>query len=96
MAKKKKYENIGYHLLKLSLAFESYEDDGQDTSMPLYEEIINDVNDYRTRYNELSPEEREKLASKLVDKYEKLLDIVGRNNFIFYDDGDVNYIWKNY
>ncbi len=93
---KRKYENIGYRLFRLSLAFEDYQDDDQDTSMPLYDEIIRDLTDYRTRYNELSSEEREKLASKLVDKYEKLLDIVGRENFIFYDDGDVNYIWKNY
>lgn len=90
------YNNSGYRLFKLSLAFEDYEDDGQDTSMPLYDEIICDLTDYRKRYNELSSLDREKLASKIVDKYEKLLDIVGRDNFIFYEDGSVSYVWKKH
>ena len=96
MSKEEKLKDNEYRIFKLDLAFESYEDDKQDTSMPLFKEIIDDVNNYRrTRVNN-SIDKRIELSNKILDKYNKLLDIVGRDNFIFYEDGDVNYIWKNY
>ena len=63
--------------------------------MPLFDEIINDVNNYRRTRAENSIDKRIELSDKILDKYNKLLDIVGREKFIFYDDGDINYIWKN-
>lgn len=39
-------------------------------------------------------EEQYNKTEELLTKYDKVLDIVGRDNFMFYDDGDVNYIWK--
>ena len=85
-----------YRVFKLNLAFESYEDDGRDTSMPLFDEIIDDVNSYREIRSKLSIEEKLEISNKILDKYNELLDIVGRDNFIFYDDGDINYIWKKH
>ncbi len=95
MSKEEKIKDNEYRILKLDLAFEDYQDDKQDTSMPLFDEIINDVNNYRRTRAENSIDKRIELSDKILDKYNKLLDIVGREKFIFYDDGDINYIWKN-
>lgn len=95
MDKEEKIKNNEYRIFKLDLAFESYQDDKQDTSMSLFDEIIDDVNNYRRTKAENSIDKRIELSDKILDKYNKLLDIVGRENFIFYDDGDINYIWKN-
>lgn len=95
MSKEEKLKDNEYRIFKLDLAFEDYQDDKQDTSMPLFDEIINDVNNYRRTRADNSIDKRIELSDKILDKYNKLLDIVGRENFIFYDDGDINYIWKN-
>ena len=95
MNNEEKIKDNEYRIFKLDLAFESYQDDKQDTSMPLFDEIIDDVNNYRRTRVDNSIDKRIELSDKILDKYNKLLDIVGRENFIFYDDGDINYIWKN-
>ena len=95
MNNEEKIKDNEYRIFKLDLAFESYQDDKQDTSMPLFDEIIDDVNNYRRTRVDNSIDKRIELSDKILNKYNKLLDIVGRENFIFYDDGDINYIWKN-
>ena len=94
MNNEEKIKDNEYRILRLSLAFENYEDNGRDTSMPLFDEIINNVNDYRKTRMSNSIENRIELSNKILDKYNELLDIVGRDNFIFYDYGNVDYIWK--
>ena len=95
MTKEEKIKDNEYRVLRLSLAFENYEDNGRDTSMPLFDEIINDVNNYRRTRAENSIDKRIELSDKILDKYNKLLDIVGRENFIIYDYGNIDYIWKD-
>ena len=95
MSKEEKLKDNEYRIFKLDLAFESYQDDKQDTSMPLFDEIIHDVNNYRRTKADYSIDKRIELSDKILEKSNKLLDMVGRENFTFYDDGDINYIWKN-
>ena len=95
MIKEEKLKDNEYRIFKLDLAFEDYQDDKQDTSMPLFDEIIHDVNNYRRTKVDCSIDKRIELSDKILNKYNKLLDIVGRENFTFYDDGDINYIWMD-
>lgn len=42
----------------------------------------------------LSIDEQIRITNEIVKKYNDAFDLIGRDNFIFYDDGDINYIWK--
>ncbi|MEG2621179.1 MAG: hypothetical protein RSA10_03760, partial [Bacilli bacterium] len=78
---------------KLDLAFESYEDNN-NINIPLLNETTLELNEFRRKKMNMDIEEQYNKTEELLIKYDKVLDIVGRDNFIFYDDGDVNYIWK--
>ena len=80
-------------LFKLDLAFESYEDDTKK-NVSLLNEATADLNNFRKMKNNMNIDEQYKSSEKILEKYYKVLDIVGRDNFIFYDDGDINYIGK--
>lgn len=82
-----------YKLFKLDLAFESYMDDTNDDNF-LLNEIIMERNNFMKEQKSKNIEEQYKLTTEMLKKYNNILDIVGRDNFIFYDDGDINYIWK--
>lgn len=80
-------------LFKLDLAFESYEDNNK-INIPLLNETTLELNEFRRKKINMGIEEQYDKTEELLTKYDKVLDIVGRDNFMFYDDGDVNYIWK--
>jgi peroxiredoxin len=80
-------------LFKISLAFESYGDDNKE-NFPDLDKVIEDHNLFYDKEDKLSEKELTKEIEKLLTEYDKVLDIVGRDKFIFYNDGDVNYIWK--
>jgi hypothetical protein len=81
-------------LFKLDLAFESYEDDN-NVNIPLLNEVTMEFNEFRKKKENMNIEEQHNKTEELLKKYDKVLNIVGRDNFIFYDDGDINYIWKD-
>lgn len=80
-------------LFKLDLAFESYEDNN-NINIPLLNETTLELNEFRRKKINMGIEEQYNKTEELLTKYDKVLDIVGRDNFMFYDDGDINYIWK--
>ena len=80
-------------LFKLDLAFESYEDDN-NVNIPLLNEVTMEFNEFRKKKINMNIVEQYNKTEELLKKYDKVLNIVGRDNFIFYDDGDINYIWK--
>lgn len=41
----------------------------------------------------MAEEELLKSSHKLVQQFEDIFNTVGRDKFIFYEDGDVNYKW---
>lgn len=79
-------------ILDLDLAFESYEDDTHDSN-PLLDKICGDIKYLRQNKQELNEIEKIKLSQKILDNFEQLLDIVGRDKFYFYDDGGIEYKW---
>lgn len=79
-------------ILDLQLAFESYEDNTGE-KMSLLEQIYQDINNLRKRKNELDSKEKVETSSEILINFEKLLNIVGRDKFIFYDDGKIEYKW---
>ena len=80
-------------LFKLDLAFESYEDNN-NINISLLNETTLELNEFRRKKINMGIEEQYNKTEELLTKYDKVLDIVGRDNFMFYDDGDINYIWK--
>lgn len=79
-------------ILDLQLAFESYEDNTGE-KMSLLEQIYQDINNLRKRKNELDSKEKVETSNEILINFEKLLDAVGRDKFIFYDDGKIEYKW---
>jgi hypothetical protein len=80
-------------ILDFDLALENYLDDN-NKSFPLLDEVIQDVNHFRDNKKNLSEEEQKATTDKIIKKYNEVLDVIGREKFIFYADGDINYIWK--
>lgn len=83
---KEKSKRIYY----LSLAFENYEDLGKK-KIPYKKETLDNLKklwktslrlDYNTRLN---------LINSILNDYEEILDIIGKDNFIFYEDGVIEY-----
>lgn len=81
-------------LFKISLSFESYEDDNKGY-FPELDKVIEDNNSFYAMKQKLNKKQLAKETEKLLDEYDKILDIVGWDKFVFYDDGYVDYIWKN-
>ena len=80
-------------LLTMQLALESYLDDTK-----MNEKIIAETNrelgEFRNNRATSSIEEQIKESNLIIDKYNQVLDLIGRDNFKFYPDGDINYIWR--
>ena len=79
--------------LKYSLAVENYEDDTGKTS-ETNDQAWNLLNEYRAIKDSLSKEEELEMVKKISEAFDLAVDEIGRDKFIFYDDGDINYIWK--
>ena len=80
-------------ILDFDLALENYLDDN-NKSFPLLDEAIQDSNHFRDNKKNLSEEDQQVVMDKIIKKYNQALDVIGRDKFIFYADGDINYIWK--
>lgn len=90
-----KYNENMKLILSRQLALESYQDD-TGSEMDLLDEAYEDIALFRKEKDTLSDNNKLKKSSEILTKFDKVLDIVGRDNFIFYDDNTVNYIWKNH
>lgn len=81
-----------YRIFRFSLVFEDFTDNtGYDSLFldQLYEKIYY----FRKEKDNLTEEEQLKLTTDILNDCEKMVDIAGRDKFIFYEDGDINYIW---
>ena len=81
-------------ILSRQLAFESYQDD-TGNNIDLLDKAYEDLAQFRKEKDKFSDSEKLRLSKEILEKFDNVLDIIGRENFIFYDDGDINYIWKN-
>jgi hypothetical protein len=93
MNAEEKLKKMRCKLLSMQLALENYEDDN-GTKTSLIEEGHIALGKFRDECLSMSSEEQLKKANDIIKIYNKAFDLIGRDNFIFYDDGDINYIWK--
>jgi hypothetical protein len=93
MSYEKELKKTRCELLSMQLALENYEDDN-GTKTPLIEEGHIALGKFRDERLSMSSKEQLKKANDIIKIYNKAFDLIGRYNFIFYDDGDINYIWK--
>ena len=87
-------KNIMYQVNRLSLAFEDYTDNTGNYDVLQINEAFDKLKKFRNSKNALSEKEQKEFLNKILDKFNESLDIVGRDKFVFYDDGDINYIWN--
>lgn len=87
-------KNIMYQVNRLSLAFEDYTDNTGNYDVLQINEAFDKLKEFRNSKNALSEKEQKEFLNKILDKFNESLDIVGRDKFVFYDDGDINYIWN--
>ena len=80
-------------ILKGSLAIESYED-FTGNSLDLSDRVFKELSEYRKNKPNMTEEELLKASYELVEKFNILFDKIGKEKFIFYDDGDVEYKWE--
>lgn len=79
-------------IMDLSLAFENY-CDNTGSNLDFLNEIYKKASDLRNKKDLLGEEEQIKISNEIINDFEKLLDTVGRDKFIFYDDGSIEYKW---
>ena len=78
---------------KLDLEFEDYTDDTDDIS--IYEDEAFKKLDYiRENRSSMTTDQLIKDYNFIVKRFYEIIDELGRENFIFYDDGTIEYIWR--
>lgn len=82
-------DNYDKFIFKGSLALESYFDE-MNNNISLFDEFNNKLKEYRSK-NEKNEQDKEIIVNELLSIIEKL----GKDKFILYDDGDVEYNYKN-
>lgn len=85
-------ENNLTRILKISLALESYQDNVGENN-DIIDKAFDIIGSLRERREFLTKKEQLEETNKVLAKLNEVLDIVGREKFIFYDDGDINYKW---
>lgn len=79
-------------ILNFQLQIESFEDNTGE-NIPLSHQIDKEISDLRKAKNDLNDEEKNARANEILNHFEELFDLIGRDRFIFYDDGKIEYIW---
>lgn len=81
-------------ILDLQLAFEGYVDN-TNANLPLLEQIYKEISDLRKDRDKGILNDKDKISrsNAILNNFEKLLNIVGRDKFIFYEDGGIEYKW---
>ena len=85
-------ENIRKYM-PISLALENYSACNNDDTI-YSDEAFKVLIYYRANKSTMTEQELLTTTSLIVDKFNELLDKIGREKFTFYDDGDVNFNWK--
>lgn len=86
------YNDIKFYnkrLLKIDLALESYED-FYGSKIEGLTELRKELKDFRLTKEKMTEEEKYVNTKRLVETYIKLIETkIGKDKFVFYDDGDV-------
>ena len=81
-------------ILEIQLALESYRDDTLTEFTDEEGKILDDLQLLREQRNNLPEEEKIKKSEDILVRLNNVLDEIGREKFIFYDSGEINYIYK--
>ena len=87
------YKANSCKILNSSLAIESYQDFTGDKGAEI-SHAYKKLGQYYKKKSVMTEEELLRTSYELVEKFNLLFDKIGRENFIFYDDGDVSYKWE--
>ena len=79
-------------ILDLQLAFETYIDN-TGAKIDLSEQTYNDIKELRKNIDNFTKNENIIKSNKILTNFEKLLELVGHDKFIFYEDGKIEYKW---
>lgn len=77
-------------ILDLQFAFENYIDN-TGAKMDLLEQTYNDIKELRKNTDNFTKNENIIISNKILINFEKLLELVGHDKFIFYEDGKIEY-----
>ena len=86
-------KNMG-EVLDIQLALEGYQLNTA-IEVPWISEAYKAIGDLRRKRDDLTEEERIKESEDLLKKLHSVLDKIGKEKFIFYDDGGIGYKWDN-
>ena len=79
-------------VLEIQLALESYQDN-TGNHIELIDEAFFEIANLRKIKLELTESEKFKKSQELLVKLHRVLDQIGKEKFVFYDDGDIGYEW---
>ncbi len=87
-------KNMGY-ILEINLALESYHDDTATEYRREEIGVYDDLQFLEEQNNNLSEAEKIKRSEDILTRLNTLLDEIGREKFIFYNDGGMEYTYIN-
>jgi len=91
---RKKYSHKVATYIHISLQLECYANDTGDDS--IYETPgFKTLNELRNNKENYTNDELFKMAELIIKQFNETIDKIGRDKFITYEDGDVEYVWKN-
>ena len=79
-------------LLYMQLSIEGYELDTKD-EFPLMIEAYKEISHIREMKNILPKHELVVLSENAINKFQKVIDVIGREKITFYEDGTIEYKW---
>ena len=91
---KEEFEKNMSRILYLQLAFEDY-CDHSGNEPELYVQINEKTQQLREKKDQIDEKEKIKISLDILKQYEDLLNIVGKEKFIFYEDKSVEYKWDD-
>lgn len=94
MRRKTEFEKNMSKILYMQLAFEDY-CDNTGNEPELYIKINEKTKQLREQKNQLDENTKIKISLDILEQYEDLLNIVGKEKFIFYKDGSIEYKWED-
>lgn len=79
--------------LRYQLALEDYELD-TGNKLELLMTIWSKLDVFRKNRENWSLEKQIQEAKIIQEDFQQVVNEIGKEHFVFYDDGDINYIWK--
>ena len=87
-------ENLIRQNLEYQLALEDYElDTGNELNLLMV--IWKKLDVFRKNRDNWSLEKQIQEAKIIQEDFRQVVNEIGKDHFIFYDDEDINYIWQN-